>query len=238
MEFVVDADSLRVKEQQEIFNIVQREMNKFLGFLGIHHTAIKKELQDKFLYRISRILKSFLSTGNKVKVINIFAVPLLTYSFWVVKWSKTDLEALKRTVHVASTKHRMRPPKSVRRESKPAMKIGGVGIIGNQALCVSQIQLLRSYFVESQDRHELYYSLFKADHGLSTLHLAQQDYQLNCNTATDKKSRNVLRIDVEYMCRKCNSGGESIQHVIVGYPVLAGSAYLDRLNDVAKIVHH
>ena len=56
------------------------------------------------------------------------------------------------------------------------------------------------------------------------------------NSAKEEEE-DKLREDVEDRCRMCNSGGESIEHVIAGCPVLAGSAYLDRHNDVFKIVH-
>lgn len=295
---VMDASCFRVNEQEEIRNMVEGETYKYLGFLqlrGIRHTMIKKELQEKFLSRVNCILKSFLSAGNKVKAINTFAVPLLTYSFGVVKWTKTDLEAIERAVRVAFTKHRMRHPKSsIERVTLPRAA-GGRGVTDIQALCVSQIQQLRAYFVESQNRHEIYRTVCEADHGFSALHLAQEDYQLNCDIKTvdemiamwkqkelhgthphqlelehiDKVASNtwlvrgdlfsetegfmvaiqdrviatknyrhyILHEDVEDRCRKCNSVGETIEHVVAGCSVLAGSAYLDRHNEVAKIVH-
>lgn len=123
--------------------MVEGESYKYLGFLqlrGIRHTTIKKELQDKFLYRVNRILKSFLSAGNKVKAINTFAVPLLTYSFGVVKWTKTDLEALERAVRVAFTKHRTHHPRSAIERITLPRREGGRGVTDIQALCSNQIQ--------------------------------------------------------------------------------------------------
>ena len=188
---LVDADSFRINERDEIRSMAEGESYKYLGFLqlkGIHHTAIKKELQEKFLYRVSRILKSFLSAGNKTKAINTFAVPLLTYSFGVVKWTKTDLEAIERALRVSLTKFRMHHPKSAtERVTLPRIE-GGRGVTDIQALCAFQIQQLRRYFVESQNRHEIYRTVCGADHGLSALHLAQEDYQLNCDVkTTDEK---------------------------------------------------
>lgn len=184
---VLDADSFRVNEREEIRTMVEGESYKYLGFLqlkGIHHTAIKKELQDKFLYRVNRILKTSLNAGNKVKAINTFAVPFLTYSFGVVKWTKTDLEAIERALRVSLTKHRMHHPRSAtERVTLPRIE-GGRGATDIQALCVSQIQQLRRYFVESQNRHEIYRTVCEADHGFSALHLAQEDYQLNCDIKT------------------------------------------------------
>jgi hypothetical protein len=184
---IMNTGSFRINDEEEIRNMIEGESYKYLGFLqlrGIRHTTIKKELQEKFLYRINCILKSFLTAGNKIKAINTFAVPLLTYSFGVVKWTKTDLEALERAVRVAFTKHRMHHPRSSIERITLPRKEGGRGVTDIQALCVSQVQQLRRYFVESQNRHETYRAVCEADHGFSALHLAQEDYQLNCNIQT------------------------------------------------------
>jgi hypothetical protein len=38
------------------------------------------------------ILKSKLNGNNLIKAVNTYAVPLFTYSFGVIKWSKTNLK--------------------------------------------------------------------------------------------------------------------------------------------------
>ncbi|XP_055527339.1 uncharacterized protein LOC129719956 [Wyeomyia smithii] len=180
---VVDADSFRINEREEIRCMVEGESYKYLGFLqlkGIHHTVIKKELQGRFLHRVNSILNSLLSTGNKIKAINTFAVPLLTYSFGVVKWTKTDLEAIERALRVSLTKYRSHHPKS----ATERVTLPRIGVTDIQALCVSQIQQLRQYFRESQNRHYIYRTVCRADHGFSALHLAQEEYQLNCDLKT------------------------------------------------------
>ncbi|XP_053698682.1 uncharacterized protein LOC128745633 [Sabethes cyaneus] len=295
---VMDAESFRINEREEIRSMIEGESYKYLGFLqlkGIHHTTIRKELQERFLYRVNRILKSLLSAGNKVKAINTFAVPLLTYSFGVVKWTKTDLEAIERTLRVSLTKHRSHHPRSaVERITLPRME-GGRGVTDIQALCVSQIEQLRRYFIDSQTRHVVYRTVCEADHGFGALHLAQEHYQLNCDLKTvsekvktwkakelhgthphqleqanvDKVASNawlvrgdlfsetegfivaiqdrvittknyrryILHEDIEDRCRKCNSVGETIEHVIADCLALAERAYLGHHNAVAKIVH-
>lgn len=79
-------------------------------------------------------------TGNKVKAINTFSVPLLTYSFGVVKWTKADPEALERAVRVAFIKHRMCHSKSSIERDNLQRAVGGRGVINIQALCVSKFQ--------------------------------------------------------------------------------------------------
>ncbi|XP_053691501.1 uncharacterized protein LOC128740015 [Sabethes cyaneus] len=295
---VMDAKSFRVNPREEIRSMVEGESYKYLGFLqlkGIHHTMIKKELQENFLHRINRIMKTFLSAGNKINAINTFAVPLLTYSFGVVKWTKTDLEAIERALIVSLTKHRSHHPKSATERITLPRSKRGIGVIDIQALCASQIQQLRRYFVESQSRHEIYRTVCEADHGFSAMHLAQHDYQLNCVLKTDEEKiatwkqkelhgthphqleqphidkaasntwlvrgdlfsetegfrvaiqdrviatknyrRYILHENIEDRCRKCNVVGVSIEHVIAGCQALAETAYLNRHNTVAKIVH-
>jgi hypothetical protein len=53
--------------------------------------TISKEKKKQFYLRIKSILKSKLNGNNLIKAVNTYAVPLLTYSFGVIKWSKTNL---------------------------------------------------------------------------------------------------------------------------------------------------
>lgn len=55
--------------------------------------------------------------------------------------------------------------------------------------------------------------------------------------ATKNYRHYILHENVEDRCRKCNSVGETIEHIVSGCSALADSAYLGRHNEVAKIVH-
>jgi hypothetical protein len=58
----------------------------------IKNSIIKENLEKQFYLRIKSILKSKLNGNNLIKAVNTYAVPLLTYSFGVIKWSKTITE--------------------------------------------------------------------------------------------------------------------------------------------------
>jgi hypothetical protein len=58
----------------------------------IKHSIIKENLERQFYLRIKSILKSKLNGNNLIKAVNTYAVPLLTYSFVVIRWSKTNLQ--------------------------------------------------------------------------------------------------------------------------------------------------
>lgn len=49
--------------------------------------------------------------------------------------------------------------------------------------------------------------------------------------------RIILHEDVEGTCRRCGQAAETTEHIINGCTTLAGTAYLKRHNNVAKIVH-
>lgn len=55
---------------------------------------MKKALRNRYKYLLRQILSSNLSALKNISAINIPAVPILIYSFWVVSWTKHKLTAL------------------------------------------------------------------------------------------------------------------------------------------------
>jgi hypothetical protein len=73
------------------------ETYKYLGFKQAHknnHTEIKTELKRALTKQIITIMKTELNGKNKIKAINTWAIPLLTYSFGILNWARTDLESI------------------------------------------------------------------------------------------------------------------------------------------------
>jgi hypothetical protein len=52
----------------------------------------KRKFRKTIFLRIKSLLKSKLNGNHLIKAVNTYAVPLLTYSFGVIKWSKTNLQ--------------------------------------------------------------------------------------------------------------------------------------------------
>jgi hypothetical protein len=92
--------------------------NNNIKYLGINqsnhiqHSIIKENLEKQFYLRIKSILKSKLNGNNLIKAVNTYAVPLLTYSFGVIKWSKTNLQNINIKTRVLFTKFSKHHPKS------------------------------------------------------------------------------------------------------------------------------
>jgi hypothetical protein len=89
------------QEGEIIKNLNKGEFYKYLGINQsnhIQHSIIKENLEKQFYLRIKSILKSKLNGNHLIKAVNTYAVPLLTYSFGVIKWSKTNLQNLVNTI--------------------------------------------------------------------------------------------------------------------------------------------
>jgi hypothetical protein len=83
------------QEGEIIKNLNKGEFYKYLGINQsnhIQHSIIKENLEKQFYLRIKSILESKLNGNNLIKAVNTYAAPLLTYSFGVIKWSKTNLK--------------------------------------------------------------------------------------------------------------------------------------------------
>ena len=65
---------------------------KYLGLqqnLKIDHSQLKIKFHDEYRKRVTKIVNTKLSGKNLITAINTWAIPSLTYSFGVVKWSNT-----------------------------------------------------------------------------------------------------------------------------------------------------
>ena len=76
--------------------------NKTYKYLGIEQNyeikrkEMKHRVKDEYFTRIKKILKTELNSKNIIEAINTLAVPSLTYSFPILDWNITELEAIDR----------------------------------------------------------------------------------------------------------------------------------------------
>jgi D-mannonate dehydratase len=66
----------------------------------IDHTSIKQDITKEFQNRLNTILKTELNGRNTIKAINTFAIPILCYTFGIIKWTVTDLDRLQRKLEL------------------------------------------------------------------------------------------------------------------------------------------
>ncbi|KAJ8943193.1 hypothetical protein NQ318_000674 [Aromia moschata] len=133
---------------------IYREQYRYLGVCQdgrINHTQLKKEFQEKYKSRVTKLLNTLLSGGNRIKAINSWAVPVLTYSFGIVKWSVTDLDELDRLTRRLLTKFRdLHTNSSVIRLYLPRRR-GGRGLLNIKNQCLNQEASLRRKLLTNRD---------------------------------------------------------------------------------------
>ena len=62
----------------------------------IKHQRMKEKINKEYIKRLKAILKSKLSSGNTVKAINTWAVPVIKYSADIVDWKNSELHCMDR----------------------------------------------------------------------------------------------------------------------------------------------
>ncbi|KAJ0176683.1 hypothetical protein K1T71_007862 [Dendrolimus kikuchii] len=155
---------------------------KYLGFeqsRKIKHKDTKSILIKKFNHRLNLLLKSELNSKNTIKAVNTFAIPILTYSFGIINWSKTDLNKLQRMINTTMTKHRKHHPKSAIERLVLPRQEGGRGIIDINNLHNKQITTLRNYFYGKAEHSSLHKGVVELDVKLTPLNLQNTQQQQN-----------------------------------------------------------
>jgi hypothetical protein len=163
------------KEGEIIKNLNKGEFYKYLGINEsnhIQHSIIKENLEKQFYLRIKSVLKSKLNGNNLIKAVNTYAVPLLTYSFGVIKWSKTNLQNKNIQARVLFTKFCKHHPKSAIERFNLSRENGGRGFSNLEILQHNQIASLKNYFLNRARDNTFFNALVSADKGYTPLNLS------------------------------------------------------------------
>jgi hypothetical protein len=163
------------KEGEIIKNLNKGEFYKYLGINQsnhIQHSIIKENLEKQFYLRIKSILKSKLNGNNLIKAVNTYAVPLLTYSFGIIKWSKTNLQNINIQTRVLFTKFCKHHPKSAIERFNLPRENGGRGFSNLEILQHNQIASLKNYFLNRARDNTFFNALVSADKGYTPLNLS------------------------------------------------------------------
>lgn len=297
-EIHIKKGKLIVNEINDFHQLGKDDTYKYLGIQQsrkVNNTKVKEEFMNRYRSRLIKVLKTKLNSRNLITSINTFAVPVLTHSFGVIKYSDTDLNALDRMTRTLMTKYRFHHPKSSVERMYLPRKEGGRGLLNVSYLCKSVENKMKNYFSATNNR--LLNIIKPVDNNFTPLNLSVNlvDQAENLKTTfhnenlrslkekvlhgkyinaidddcsnkpasiqwlkkgylypetegfvvaiQDKviRTRNyekyILKGDVMDLCRKCNSPGETIEHVMAGCPAMADNMYLGRHNQTAKIIH-
>ncbi|KAJ8951564.1 hypothetical protein NQ318_020440 [Aromia moschata] len=157
----------------------------------INHTQLKKEFQEKYKTRVTKLLNTLLSGGNVIKAINSWAVPMLTYSFGIVKWSVTDLDELDRLTRRLLTKFKhLHTNSSVIRLYLPRRR-GGRGLLNIKNQCLNQEASLRRKLLTNRD--PLITAVAREDAGYTPLSLGLLMDESKLSMTQRKKFNYFLR---------------------------------------------
>lgn len=142
--------------------------------LGISVTDMKQSLQERFFGRLKKVLTSSLSGGNKVRAFNGWVMPVLMYSFGILKWTQTELDALDRRVRTLLTANRMHHPRSSVMRLYIPRKCGGRGFLNAKTLHNREVCSLREYFLKTDVG--MHRDVVAVDKGLTPLSLAKENW--------------------------------------------------------------
>ncbi|PZC82879.1 hypothetical protein B5X24_HaOG209322 [Helicoverpa armigera] len=174
---------------EQIESLEQQETYKYLGYAQssqILQKDTKNKLTQQFQHRLNTILKTQLYSRNTIKAINTFAIPVLTYSFGIINWTKSDLKNLQRKINKTMTKFRKHHPRSCLQRLTLPRKEGGRGLIDILNLHNKQIKTLRQYFYMKKSSSTLHRSIAQNDRRFTPLNLQDTSEQKNERITDDK----------------------------------------------------
>ncbi|KAJ0182259.1 hypothetical protein K1T71_001628 [Dendrolimus kikuchii] len=178
---VVNSPNLQLSENISLKSLSETETYKYLGMsesLGIADADVKQTVKDRFFCRLRKVLTSLLSGGNKVRAFNSWVMPVLAYSFGILRWTQTELDALDRRVRCLLTKYRMHHPRSSVMRLYISRRCGGRGFLNAKDLHNREVNNLRAYFLKMDVG--LHKDVVAVDKGLTMLSLAKENW---CNLA-------------------------------------------------------
>lgn len=185
---IVESEGLQLSDSIKLTALSATKLYKYLGMsqaLYISETAMKQALRERFFSRLKKVLKSLLSGGNKVRAYNGWVMPVLMYSFGVVRWAQSELDALDRKVRTLLTEYRMHHPRSSVMRLYIPRKCGGRGFLSAKSLHNREVCNLREYFLHAEVC--VHRDVVAVDNGLTPLDLAKGNWRIPVILSTDDR---------------------------------------------------
>lgn len=175
------------------------EKYKYLGINEagkINHSEVRQQIQKEYYRRVKSLTNSHLNARNLLRAINIYAVPVLLYTFGIINYNTTDLKKIDiktRKILAMSKAHQQKA--DVDRLYLPTDQ-GGRGLTSLETLHKTQIIKYKTYLetekdhilraIVEHDKNKDKYSIFKdARAYLNEIGLGNEKY-------TDKELRNAV----------------------------------------------
>ena len=96
---VVLGNGIDIDCNTHIRNLDAEETYKYLGTEevgGIKQEVMKEKIKKVYYQRVKQILKTQLNAKNKIIAINNLAIPVVSYSYGILEWLRSDLQKIDR----------------------------------------------------------------------------------------------------------------------------------------------
>ncbi|XP_044754063.1 uncharacterized protein LOC123313273 [Coccinella septempunctata] len=176
---LITGEAMLVEDELRIQRLGPDESYKYLGIqqgLEIRNTEAKTTFRNKFMERLKMILKSKLNAKSTFTAISTWAIPCLSYSFGIIKWSVTDLRTIDTQIRVSLTKYGMHHPHaSVSRLYVPRQD-GGRGLQNIESTHHRVVREMREYFRSKNS--PFFKAISDEDNNITALNLASSNHPI------------------------------------------------------------
>lgn len=144
----IKSENVEIDFETTIKALDQQETYKYLGIEehdGVQQKIMKQKLNKEYIRRIRSIMNSELSAKNKITAINSLAVPVIQYSYGIIKWTQAELKKLDIKTRKQMNMHGALHPRSDVDRLYIPRKDGGRGMISIEASYAIAIEGLNNY---------------------------------------------------------------------------------------------
>ncbi|XP_044765984.1 uncharacterized protein LOC123322181 isoform X2 [Coccinella septempunctata] len=146
---LMEEGNIAMVDGREIAMLTTEARYKYLGIqqtFEIKQQENKKHTETQLMERVRKVLRTQLSSKNKMEAINIWALPSLTYTAGVLTWSNTDLQRMDRRIQTTLVQHGLLHPNSATERLYLPRKEGGRGLKCLEGACRKEEEKLKAFF--------------------------------------------------------------------------------------------
>ncbi|KAJ7335269.1 hypothetical protein JRQ81_013210 [Phrynocephalus forsythii] len=150
---IIESEGIEMPNGQAI-KYHQSEAYKYLGILeldNIKHGQVKNVVSKEYIQRVRKVLKSKLNSGNTIKTISSWAIPVIRYTAGIINWTQMELEILDRKIRKLITIHYALHPRSDVDRLYLPRKLGGRGFLQVKQTVEEEKHALADYVKNSTE---------------------------------------------------------------------------------------
>ena len=151
---VVSSSDVSLLDGSTIHHLGVGETYKYLGFFeaeGVDCVKSKKLIMDLYHHRLRLIWNSFLSGPRKTRATNSFYVPVLSYGFGIIPWTKKEIEQFDVSTRKTLTATCNHHPRSAVERLYLSRSVGGIGLINVENLFFRRLVVMAHHLSTSSD---------------------------------------------------------------------------------------